>query len=167
MDPVNMQVEVMKGVCKLSSHWAERRHGWPSVGTQVKDCKEILYVYLPFIFSQCLKKGWSQWKKSTEGLWLWLRWDKQRLWAENLQSNFWVETCGPESTWMEHRGFQRLVGPQWEHRKWQWLFSWTGCSGDSSALAMAMLEVLMKVVSGNREPMGKVTEVAVQEEKQR
>lgn len=27
MDPVNMQVEVMKGVCKLSSHWTLGQKG--------------------------------------------------------------------------------------------------------------------------------------------
>lgn len=62
---------------------------------------------------------------------------------------FKVETCGPESTWMAHDGFQRLVGTEWEHRKWQWLFSWAGCSEDSSAPAIAVLEVLMKVMAGD------------------
>lgn len=58
MDPVAMQVEVMKGVCKMSSHGTlGQKGGMPECRNPGERLEGDSCYLPPFVFSQCLKKG--------------------------------------------------------------------------------------------------------------
>lgn len=142
-----------------------RKEACLSVGTQAKDWKEILAIYLPLYFPSVWKRDDVSGRRAQRGYGCNQGGDKQSLGAKDLQNNFWVGTWGPGSTWM---GTFWLSEPCWPTVGAQEVpVSWAGSPEGSGAPAMAASEVLMKAMADSGEPTGTMADMAFWVEKQR